>query len=224
MVTAAVPAVLLAVLAAGGDADAAVRGALARGDYPWYDARTDAVRPVKPAAEPEGKPSGSAGGAGSTIATAVMVLALSAGVGLLAWSWARRRRVPVEAAGRAAGAGAIHRVLDLPSELPAVTDDPLAEARRRRDRGDLAGAIILLFAHQLLRLDRLGRLRPAPGRTARQLVRDLTDPEVRRLVAPTLRLFEAAYYGRHAPAPAAFAAAWAAAEELERRLAAGGAP
>ena len=84
--------------------------------------------------------------------------------------------------------------------------------------GDFAGAIIYLFAHQLVTLDRLKQVRMIPGRTGRQLVRSVADRELKRCVEPTLRLFEAVYYGHVPPSPAAFEAAWAWGERFEQIL------
>ena len=85
--------------------------------------------------------------------------------------------------------------------------------------GDLAGAIVYLFAHQLVTLERLKQVRLIPGRTGRQLVRSVGDRELKRCVEPTLRLFEAVYYGHVPPSPAAFEAAWALGERFEQSLA-----
>jgi hypothetical protein len=51
-------------------------------------------------------------------------------------------------------------------------------------------------------------------------VRAIGADDVRRQVEPTLRLFEAAYYGQRPPQPDAFELAWTQAEALERQLAA----
>jgi hypothetical protein len=101
-------------------------------------------------------------------------------------------------------------------------DDAWAEALRLKSQGDLAGAIVCLFAHQLLTMSKLGVVRLAPGRTGRQLVRAVTDSELRTLVQPTLRLFEVVYYGHREPTVAEFETTWSQAETFERRVAAGG--
>ena len=88
------------------------------------------------------------------------------------------------------------------------SSDPWEEALRRRARGDLTGAVICLFAHQLLTLSRLGLVRLAPGRTGRQLLRAVADAEFRGLALPTLRQFEVVYYGHRTPSPEEFAEVW----------------
>ncbi len=109
----------------------------------------------------------------------------------------------------------------LPAGLEPESDDPWSDAMRRRARGDYAGAIICLFAHQLLTLDRLRMLRLAPGRTGRQLVRAIDDRQIREWVERTLRLFEAVYYGHRVPSAKTFESVWVQAEAFERRVAAG---
>src|SRR5262249_21308725 len=92
--------VALALLAAGPapDARAAVRSALARGGYPWYDAAADAVRSVDPPEEPA--PPGPSGqfDPGGLIVAAAMALGLATLVAALAWAWARFRPEPERAA------------------------------------------------------------------------------------------------------------------------------
>ena len=73
----------------------------------------------------------------------------------------------------------------------------------------------------MLTLDRLRLIRLVPGRTGRQLIRTIVDPQWRACVAPTLRLFESVYYGRRTPTREAFEAVWTSAEAFERRVAAG---
>ena len=163
-------------------------------------------------------------GLGNLIATAGFAVALAVLVGLLAWFWRiYEPSADADAEGDWKARGVPVRVEELPAGLGLGYDasDPWAEAIRRRDRGDLAGAILCLFAHQLLTLSRLGLVRLAPGKTGRQLLRSVADADYRGLVAPTLGLFEAAYYGHRAPSAEEFARAWAGAEAFERRAAAG---
>ncbi len=99
--------------------------------------------------------------------------------------------------------------------------DPLGEAARFRREGNLAAATLCLFVHQLRTLDELRLIRLAPGRTGRQLVRSIADGWIKARVEPTLRLFEASYYGHHEPTREAFDRVWQGAEELQARIAGG---
>jgi hypothetical protein len=111
------------------------------------------------------------------------------------------------------------RVQGLPVGIQDIRGDPWEEAVRRRARGDFAGAVVYLFAHQLLVLERLKQIRLMPGRTGRQYVRSVADPALRAVVEPTLRLFETVYYGRRVPPAEAFEAVWTLAEGWQRRSA-----
>jgi hypothetical protein len=150
-------------------------------------------------------------------------VALAVLIGLLIWLWRIFEPTDLEDLhGEKRKAGA-ERIEPLPEGMDREFDlsDPWQESIRRRDRGDLSGAILCLFAHQLLTLSRLGLVRLAPGRTGRQLLRAVTDGEFRTLVQPTLRLFEAVYYGQRKPTEVEFALVWSTAEAFERRVAAG---
>ncbi|WP_435009984.1 DUF4129 domain-containing protein [Tundrisphaera lichenicola] len=210
--------------------------ALGKGSFPWYDAAKDAIRPIQVPLDrnPDTSKDSTQSGPTSTpakgfdlggwIAFGVFSLGLGILVGVLVWFWRRYEpSLDGELDDRAESTGGVARSEELPPGLRLGYDpaDPWSEALRRRDRGDLAGAIVCLFAHQLLTLSRLGLLRLAPGRTGRQLLRSITDEQFRRLVTPTLGIFEAAYYGHREPSAEEFAAAWAAAERFQDRVASG---
>ena len=224
-----IAAAVLAAAPPAADPTRAVGSALERGSFPWYDAPKDEVKalaiPKEDVPPDRSAPSRSTPGLGlgEAVAFAGFALAIVALGALLVWFYRLYEpSADAEPAGVATARRA--RVEQLPAGLrrEVESDDPWSEAIRRRDRGDLAGAIVCLFAHQLLTLSRLGLVRLAPGKTGRQLVRAIADAEFRALVQPTLRQFEVAYYGRRAPTAEDFAAAWAAAEAFERRVAAGG--
>jgi hypothetical protein len=203
------------------DPTRAVGSALGKGSYPWYDAPTDQAKPITLPGEP-----GQWGSAmlGSVFSLIVLVAALAALIGLLMWFWRIYAATsPDESRGIPRVAGGPSRIESLPEGMRREfeSSDPWEEAIRRRDRGDLSGAVICLFAHQLLTLSRLGLVRIAPGRTGRQLLRSVADAEFRALVHPTLRLFEAVYYGHRVPTPKEFADLWEQAEAFERRVAGG---
>jgi len=199
--------------------------ALARGDYPWYDAKADALKPVKPPSLVPKAPQSPGPGNNlvQTVIFALVALVLTALVGAVAWAYHQRLLADdLPLSPRRGPARAVARSGPLPAGLDAGSADPLAEAARLRAAGDYAAAVVRLFAHQLLTLDRLRLARLAPGRTGRQVVRSVANRSVRALVEPTLRLFEEVYYGHAAPAVDAFEAAWTRAQELERLIAEGG--
>jgi hypothetical protein len=222
-----------------------VRPALARQGYPWYDAAADRVKPVLPSPDFQGgswKKFGDwlnkvsqpvqrwfrglngwrlpfIGGLGDLVAVGLALLLLTLVlVGLL--ELLRRYRPPAVESEAVGGslAGRAQRIEGLPAGVRLDAGDPWAEAQRLRARGDYAGAVVYLFAHQLLSLQRLRQIRLIPGRTGRQLVRSVADRGLRAGVDPTLRLFEAVYYGHKVPSREAFEDVWSQAESFERRV------
>jgi len=217
------------------EADVAVRTALGRGGYPWYEAKSDSVKPLWPPRKWStnwfdrwfgwlrglGRLTLGSLQLGELLVTGMVILALSILFVVLAELWRRYRPVSGEPEPGVIATGVSKPMEGLPAGVRPETDDPWSEALQCRERGDYAGAIVCLFAHQLLALHRLRLLRLAPGRTGRQLVRAIDDRQFRRSVEPTLRLFEAVYYGHLTPSAEAFEAVWTRAEDFERLVAAG---
>ena len=208
------------------DAGPDVRAALARGGYPWYDAPADQLKPVMAPPEPPPVSDSTwegigAPGLGQLLVFLTLAAALVAFCVALAWFWQRHLLGAERPTGAPEGpTRRAARTASLPAGLRDETGDPWAEALRLRRQGEHARAIVLLFIHQLLTLDRLRLSRLLPGRTGRQIVRAVTEIEARRRIEPTLRLFEAVYYGHHRPPVEAFEAAWSEAEAFERWAAA----
>ena len=209
---------------------APVQDALAKGNYPWYDARTDAVKPLWPPREPDlawldrwlkrsrlrWLPS-----AGSLVSITLAMAALAVLLIVLLRLWRYYQPAAHVPRPAARGPSTAAQIEGLPAGLRPETDDPWSEAVNCRARGDYARAVVCLFAHQLLTLDRLRQIRLVPGRTGRQLVRATVDRQLQAWVEPTLRLFEAVYYGERIPSAEAFERVWVAAEAFERRVAEG---
>lgn len=108
----------------------------------------------------------------------------------------------------------ISRVEELPVALKKSPADFLDEAQRLYSRGDYAQAIVYLFSHQLLQLDRRHWIRLVKGKTNRQYLR-----EVRRSAAPsadtladtfleTVLVFEETFFGKRLPPREAIDAVW----------------
>lgn len=229
-VMAELPAEAVAAESAGSAQPA--REALREGSYPWYDAEADRLRPVWPQrvswlkwlgkrferiAEAierffrRFKLGGSTAGgpmAGEALGRVILIAVLAA---FFVFLIVLAIHLGPAAADRRGERGRLEtraRLADLPEGLGTDGGDPWAEAMRRKAMGDLAGAVICLFAHQLLSLDRLGLIRLVPGLTGRQYVRGLRDPELADCVGATLALFEWVYYGRRTPSAVAFDDVW----------------
>jgi hypothetical protein len=224
-----------------------VQEALREGSYPWYDSRADRVRPVWPIRiswlkwlarrvnsffDRIGKfldrlKFGGGDGialAGGSIGTVMLLIALVAFLVFIAVLWFRLEGAAAGSASMRARLGAAARLGALPEGIRPGDGDPWAEAVKRRAAGDLTGAIVCLFAYQLLTLDQLGLIRLAPGRTGRHYLHALRDPDFIDSTGATLRLFEDVYYGRRSPSVQAFEAVWNRAcvfQERRRVLGAG---
>jgi hypothetical protein len=131
--------------------------------------------------------------------------------------WLRREPLAAAASASRLKPGSAELLGELKGEIHPGIDDPWAEAQRRRKAGDYAGAVIYLFAHQLLSLHRSGLIRLAPGWTGRQYVRWLRDPVLVDSLGATLALFEEIYYGHRSPSKRAFDQVWSRALVLEDR-------
>jgi Domain of unknown function (DUF4129) len=217
-----------------------IKEALQEGKYPWYDSRTDRVQPVWPVRiswlERLGERIASffrrigkffdrfhfGGGnvaavAGNSIGTVLLLAALSAFFACIFMLWVRRAEVAARGETVRTKPGAAARLGDLPDGIRPQDADPWTEAQRRRAAGDLAGAVVCLFAHQLLTLDQMGLIRLAPGRTGRHYLKSLRDREVIDALGATLALFEDVYYGRRSPTAQALESVWSRALVLQER-------
>jgi hypothetical protein len=217
-----------------------VREALRQGSYPWYDSDADRVRPIwaprltwikwlLDKVESMGKAinrffSGmgvrrmpSVGLGGEYLGTLLLSTVLIAFFVFLLVLWMRKEPFAAGLPAARSTPGTAHLLAQLPEALMPGFDDPWAEAQRRRSAGDYAGAVIYLFAHQLLSLDRAGLIRLAPGWTGRYYVRRLRDPVLVDSLGATLRLFEEIYYGHRQPSAGAFERVWSRAEAFEAR-------
>lgn len=114
----------------------------------------------------------------------------------------------------------IERMSHLPAELRRTDVNLRSEAERLMQEGQYDQAIILLFGHQLLLLDRVGMLRLNRGKTNRKYVRETrqSDVESSRRLQRTVNAFESSYFGRHVIDQEQFADLWNSNRELEQAV------
>jgi multisubunit Na+/H+ antiporter MnhG subunit len=114
----------------------------------------------------------------------------------------------------------LERMKHLPAELRRTDVNLRHEAERLMQSGNYDQAIILLFGHQLLLLDRIGILRLNRGKTNRKYVRETrsTDSAAAKCLQATATAFERSYFGRHKISQRKFADIWRANEQLEKRM------
>lgn len=114
----------------------------------------------------------------------------------------------------------LERIKHLPKELRRTDVNLRSEAQRLMQAAQYEQAIILLFAHQLLLLDRYGILRLNRGKTNRKYIRETraTNEQVAHCLEATIAAFERSYFGRHKINRIEFAEMWQLNKQLETRL------
>ena len=114
----------------------------------------------------------------------------------------------------------LERMKHLPKELRRTDVNLRSEAQRLMQDSQYDQAIILLFAHQLLLLDRYGMLRLNRGKTNRKYIRETraSNEQLANCLESTIASFERSYFGRHKITRNEFADAWRLNEQLETGL------
>ncbi len=112
------------------------------------------------------------------------------------------------------------RVEALPFHIRAASGDFLAEARRLYDAGQYSQAIVYLFSHQLVQLDKHHVIRLAKGKTNRQYVRETRRrPLLASVLQTTMIAFEDAFFGHKILSREAFERCWSRLDEFQNDLA-----
>ena len=92
-------------------------------------------------------------------------------------------------------------------------------ARQFYKDGNFADAIVYLFSHRLLQLDRAGRIRLTKGKTNRQYLREIRNSkDLQRILGSTIVNFEEVFFGNHALSREQFEKCWKHNESFEQLL------
>lgn len=207
---------------------------------PWYDAEAQSLRPVrvrtrlpdvdhvnsdwlaKPQkAAPRSTGTTTVGSGNPLVGWGLVVLLAGLLIALLAFVFRR-----MEPGARADGGGATGRDVDaetlqrmrlLPPELRRSGLNLRDEAERLMLLQQWDAAVVMLFGHQLLLLDRCGWLRLARGKTNGRYLSETRrhNPAGHELLAGTVAAFEASYFGGHALDGADLDQLWTANTALE---------
>src|SRR5262245_52975542 len=111
------------------------------------------------------------------------------------------------------------RVEALPFHVRAASGDFLAEAGRLYEAGQYSDAIVYLFSHQLVQLDKHHVIRLAKGKTNRQYVRETRSrPALRSVLETTMVAFEDAFFGKKTLSREAFENSWQRLNEFQLEL------
>ena len=212
---------------AAADGDAA-REALSRRPkyYPWYDAKTDTIRPIrirqdreaadnrdsswesswkKKANNPPPVNRRFAGSSGfwesmQVVFWAVLAAALALLAVFLVWAFLRREDQDESATDSATPESADFEQLveNLPFQIKRPRSDLLGEAEHHYQAGNFDEAIVYLYSYQLVELDRNQLIHLTKGKTNRQYLRELWEhPELSRMLEETMLAFEDVFFGHY---------------------------
>lgn len=203
-----------------------LKGGTIRPTRPWYDAQTDGVRRLDMKAERK-LPSWNLSWLGRILGPLVKAMGWAAVVvvvllvALILWrviTYWRSGNDESDASLTLDGdANCVDRVEELPFKVARQATDLLSEARRHYEAGNFNEAIIYLFSHELVELDKQHLIHLARGKTNRQLVREVGQRrELRLLVEQTMVAFEDVFFGDHELSRARFEACWFELERFDR--------
>lgn len=104
----------------------------------------------------------------------------------------------------------LERMKELPAEVRRTDVNLRSEAERLMKLAKFDEAIVMLFGHQLLLLDRCRVLRLARGKTNGRYVRETRGnaPQANMYFVNTVAAFEASYFGGHTPSADRFEKLW----------------
>ena len=124
----------------------------------------------------------------------------------------------------------VERMKHLPQELRRTDVNMREETQRLMQEGSFDQAIILLYGHQLLLLDREGFLRLNRGKTNRRYIRECRSNDasiqyrssgefsVDSQLTQTIDAFERSYFGKHSIEESEFEMLWQNNLELEKAM------
>ncbi len=198
--------------------------------FPWYDREHDQLKPVRvlqPAqvSSPQRlRWNWSFGGMslGQFLIWGAIVVLLIAIAGAFIWAYVNRENLSAgedtaTGTGRAAETA---RIEALPFPVRRDRRDLLGEAQHYYEQGNFAEAIVYLFSHELVELDKRHLIRLVKGKTNRQYLRDIRRlPRLQRIIGQTMVAFEDVFFGNHALNRARFEACWRAVPEFNQLLA-----
>ncbi|HBO43155.1 MAG TPA: hypothetical protein DD670_04315 [Planctomycetaceae bacterium] len=193
--------------------------------YPWYDAETDGVRPIRAPKPPRERSLSLPRWLASVLTWCIWILLISLLAFLTyllvrAYLHGRGIRANARTEGDNSDAEQRRRIEALPFPVRAARLDLLAEARRYYEQGQYGEAIKYLFSHELVQLDKCRAVRLTRGKTNRQYLRELSRGRLAVLARPLeqpMFVFEDFFFGGHPIDRARFEACWSLLDEFDSR-------
>ena len=195
-------------------------------DYPWYDDESDGIRRIDLEAQRQAPVTNTQTGSSSwswdlewlgwVLIVLVVLLVLWM---LLRVYWTRTPRSGGSDDAALVGRPvSVDRLEELPFQLDQPAGDLLSESRRAAEAADYDRAIVLLYSHQLLELDKREAIRLTKGKTNRQYLRELRlQAGLAPLLATSMVAFEDVFFGGHSLGRARFEECWRQAMQLLER-------
>lgn len=212
------------------------RKALRSGSFNWYDSTKDDLRrinvtpPIDPTPTTPTPATGNWSwwnwnaslGAGEFLLWLVLFAVVGGLAYLLIMAYLQRETSQAVATQESISEESVEviRTEDLPVAVP-TTGDLLSAARRAFEAGNYRDAIIFLYSHQLVQLDRRQIIRLSKGKTNRQYLREVAKTGrsgLKQVFERTLVVFEDVYFGGHSLDRPQFEACWNHQAEFERLL------
>lgn len=193
-----------------------------RMQIPWYDAQSDALKPVE-FSEPW-KPDWDLSWLERPLNFVFISIAVIL-VAILAWVLFkvirdRQRNASKRNRQRADPLAAADHVEALPFLRDRPQHDLLGQARYHYEQGNYSEAIIYLFSYELVELDRFSLVRLAKGKTNRQYLREAgRERPLANLLERTMVTFEDVFFGRRMLDRASFETCWNQLDQFERLVA-----
>lgn len=111
------------------------------------------------------------------------------------------------------------RIENLPFQVKRPNANLLEEAQACYNRGEYNDAIIYLYSHQLIELDRRQAIHLTKGKTNRQYLRELREkPKLSTILESSVLLFEEAFFGRHTVTRQQIDRCWNQLPDFQREL------
>ena len=192
--------------------------------FPWYDPAKDALRrvEVRGHARPGFLPFSPVLNSLILWGALAMLTVVLAGLVLMILRATRLRKSSRGKRGEPLLIGEAQRIEALPYPVARANLSLLDQARNFYQAGNYATAMIYLFSHELVQLDRHQIIRLAKGKTNRQYLREVGQAEaLRQFVGQTLVAFEDVFFGHHDIDRRRFEACWSRLPEFEALLAQG---
>lgn len=109
------------------------------------------------------------------------------------------------------------RIENLPTQVKAKKGNFLDVARELYQQGKFGEAIVYLFSHRLLQLDRAGYIRLTKGKTNRQYLTEIqSSKDLQKILGQTIVPFEDVFFGHHSLTKERFEGCWNRNDQFEQ--------